>query len=106
MGAGDSACQFLYILMSRDTALLLTQRAQLLARLAQDCTYDIAVVGGGATGLGVALDAAARGLSVVLVEHLLRKINPIDVLVAQGLQRLPYQARPAANVNDRGSFVF
>ena len=68
MGAGDSACQFLYILMSRDTALLLTQRAQLLARLAQDCTYDIAVVGGGATGLGVALDAAARGLSVVLVE--------------------------------------
>ena len=68
MGAGDSACQFLYILMSRDTALLLSQRAQLLARLAEDRTYDIAVVGGGATGLGVALDAAARGLSVVLVE--------------------------------------
>jgi glycerol-3-phosphate dehydrogenase len=30
--------------------------------------YDIAIVGGGATGLGVALDAAARGFSVVLVE--------------------------------------
>jgi hypothetical protein len=30
--------------------------------------WDLAIVGGGATGLGVALDAAARGLSVVLVE--------------------------------------
>jgi glycerol-3-phosphate dehydrogenase len=45
-----------------------TPRAQILSRLAEDRTYDIAVVGGGATGLGVALDAAARGLSVVLVE--------------------------------------
>ena len=54
--------------MSCDPTLLLTQRAELLARLAEDRTYDIAVVGGGATGLGVALDAAARGLSVVLVE--------------------------------------
>ncbi len=30
--------------------------------------YDLAIVGGGATGLGLALDAAARGYSVVLVE--------------------------------------
>jgi glycerol-3-phosphate dehydrogenase len=30
--------------------------------------WDLAVVGGGATGLGVALDAAVRGLSVVLLE--------------------------------------
>ena len=45
-----------------------TDRAQLLARLAQPHTYDLAVVGGGATGLGVALDAAARGFSVVLLE--------------------------------------
>ena len=30
--------------------------------------WDIAVIGGGATGVGVAVDAAARGLSVVLVE--------------------------------------
>jgi len=43
-------------------------RQDLLARLGQDATYDIAIIGGGATGLGVALDAAARGLSVVLVE--------------------------------------
>jgi glycerol-3-phosphate dehydrogenase len=31
-------------------------------------TWDVCVVGGGATGLGIALDAAARGFSVVLAE--------------------------------------
>lgn len=45
-----------------------TQRLDLLQRLAEPRTWDLAVVGGGATGLGVALDAAARGFSVVLVE--------------------------------------
>jgi len=43
-------------------------RPQLLALLARPITYDVAIIGGGATGLGVALDAAARGFSVVLVE--------------------------------------
>ena len=32
-------------------------------------TFDIVVVGGGVTGLGVALDAASRGLTVALVER-------------------------------------
>ena len=45
-----------------------TRRAELMTRLAEDRVYDLAVVGGGATGLGVALDAAARGFSVVLLE--------------------------------------
>ena len=45
-----------------------TRREQLIARLARAQHYDIAIVGGGATGLGVALDAAARGFRVVLVE--------------------------------------
>jgi len=49
-------------------APLPTRRAELLARLAEPHTWDLAVVGGGATGLGVALDAAARGYSVVLLE--------------------------------------
>jgi glycerol-3-phosphate dehydrogenase len=44
------------------------RREDLLARLAQAGTWDLAVVGGGATGLGVALDAVARGFSVVLLE--------------------------------------
>ncbi|PKO42414.1 MAG: FAD-dependent oxidoreductase [Betaproteobacteria bacterium HGW-Betaproteobacteria-3] len=47
---------------------LTTRRDDLMARLAQDRIYDIAIIGGGATGLGVALDAVARGFSVVLVE--------------------------------------
>ncbi len=47
---------------------LLTRRDELIAQLAKGQTYDIAIVGGGATGLGVALDAAARGFRVVLVE--------------------------------------
>jgi glycerol-3-phosphate dehydrogenase len=44
------------------------ERRRLLARLAAPQTWDLAVIGGGATGLGVALDAAQRGLSVVLLE--------------------------------------
>ena len=48
--------------------LATTRRRSLLQRLGRAAPYDIAIVGGGATGLGVALDAAARGLSVVLVE--------------------------------------
>ncbi|AEG94737.1 glycerol-3-phosphate dehydrogenase/oxidase [Ramlibacter tataouinensis] len=44
------------------------QRQQLLAELARPKKYDLAIIGGGATGLGVALDAAARGFSAVLIE--------------------------------------
>jgi glycerol-3-phosphate dehydrogenase len=43
-------------------------RQQLVSQLARPITYDVAIIGGGATGLGVALDAAARGFSVVLLE--------------------------------------
>ena len=37
-------------------------------RAEQQKPWDIAVIGGGATGMGVAVDAAARGFDVVLVE--------------------------------------
>ena len=47
---------------------LLTDRAQLLAQLDAVQEFDIAIIGGGATGLGVAVDAAVRGLKVVLLE--------------------------------------
>ncbi len=43
-------------------------RERLLARLREPREWDLAIVGGGATGLGVALDAAARGFATVLVE--------------------------------------
>jgi glycerol-3-phosphate dehydrogenase len=47
---------------------LATERLQLLNRLATSEQYDIAIIGGGATGLGIALDAALRGFKVVLLE--------------------------------------
>ena len=39
-----------------------------LEQLKNGQTFDLLVIGGGATGCGVALDAAARGLKVALVE--------------------------------------
>ncbi len=44
------------------------QRAGAIGRLARE-RFDILVVGGGATGSGIALDAASRGLKVALVER-------------------------------------
>ena len=42
-------------------------RAANLTRMAED-RFDVLVIGGGITGAGIALDAAARGFSVALVE--------------------------------------
>jgi glycerol-3-phosphate dehydrogenase len=48
------------------------RREEMLRRIRERCErsepWDIAVIGGGATGMGVAVDAAARGFDVVLVE--------------------------------------
>ncbi|RZQ63312.1 glycerol-3-phosphate dehydrogenase/oxidase [Amycolatopsis suaedae] len=52
----------------RAGALNARRRSSELDRLAGGEAVDIAVVGGGVTGAGIALDAAARGLSVALVE--------------------------------------
>ncbi len=54
--------------MSENASPLPTIREHALAQLRQQHVYDMAIVGGGATGLGLALDAAQRGLSVVLVD--------------------------------------
>ena len=54
--------------MNSDSPPLVTDRRMLTARLTANIRYDIAIIGGGATGLGVALDAALRGFKVVLVE--------------------------------------
>lgn len=43
-------------------------RAESLRRLADD-PFDVLVVGGGITGVGVALDAASRGLRTALIER-------------------------------------
>lgn len=46
-------------------------REQMLARLKASDTeeFDLLIVGGGATGAGVAVDAVTRGLKVALVER-------------------------------------
>ncbi len=44
-------------------------REEQLARLASPDVWDVLVIGGGATGLGAAVDAASRGYRTVLVEQ-------------------------------------
>lgn len=51
------------------TSLNAARRARDLDHLASRLSVDVLVVGGGVTGTGVALDAASRGLSVVLVDR-------------------------------------
>jgi glycerol-3-phosphate dehydrogenase len=53
--------------MNERTRLSPARRTEAL-RAATDGIHDLVVVGAGVTGAGVALDAAARGLSVVLLE--------------------------------------
>jgi glycerol-3-phosphate dehydrogenase len=43
-------------------------RGDLLARLRDPTPWDAVIIGGGATGLGIAVDAAQRGLRVALIE--------------------------------------
>lgn len=54
--------------MSGAPSMPAADRASLLARLRSRERHDLLVIGGGATGLGVALDATARGFSVALLE--------------------------------------
>ena len=51
----------------RDAAGLLA-RASLLARLRETDAWDVVVIGGGATGLGCAVDASSRGHRTLLLE--------------------------------------
>src|SRR3989338_3186246 len=48
----------------------LPKREDYIQRLQQDdLVYDVLVIGGGASGAGTALDAAARGLKTALIER-------------------------------------
>jgi glycerol-3-phosphate dehydrogenase len=44
------------------------RRQDIVPRLKENEPFDILIIGGGATGCGIALDAASRGLKVALVE--------------------------------------
>jgi glycerol-3-phosphate dehydrogenase len=54
--------------MTNSAALNASRRTRELADLADGRPLDAVVIGGGITGTGIALDAAARGLTVALVE--------------------------------------
>jgi glycerol-3-phosphate dehydrogenase len=43
-------------------------RTSMLSQLDENKTWDILIIGGGATGLGTAVDAASRGFSTILIE--------------------------------------
>lgn len=44
-------------------------RQQMIQQLASQNEWDICIIGGGATGLGTALDAASRGFKTILLEQ-------------------------------------
>ena len=54
--------------MADPATLNAARRTTELAELADGARVDVVVIGGGITGTGIALDAASRGLRVVLVE--------------------------------------
>lgn len=47
----------------------MNKRADLLKEAKNTTSFDVIVIGGGATGAGVAVDAASRGLKVLLLEQ-------------------------------------
>lgn len=50
-----------------DTSVL--NRKQFVAALEENAQWDLIVIGGGATGLGIAVDSASRGYSTLLLEQ-------------------------------------
>lgn len=56
-------------MLDHPTSLTAGRRARELTELADGQSVDLVVIGGGITGVGVALDAASRGLSVALLEQ-------------------------------------
>lgn len=56
----------LYLPQKQPTHL---KRTEMIERLRITPEWDICIIGGGATGLGIAVDAASRGLKTLLVER-------------------------------------
>lgn len=48
----------------------LFHRETLVKQLQENSNWDVIVIGGGATGLGVALDSATRGFKTLLLEQI------------------------------------
>lgn len=61
-------------------------------------TYDVAIVGAGPAGLAVAIGAAQRGLSTVVIDH---QAGPIDKACGEGLMPLGMRHLAALGVIDK-----
>ena len=48
---------------------MVSSRQDMQARFQAEKTWDIIIIGGGASGLGCAVDAATRGLRTLLLEQ-------------------------------------
>ncbi len=44
------------------------KRDEMIKEINKNKEYDFIIIGGGATGIGIALEASARGYSVILLE--------------------------------------
>jgi glycerol-3-phosphate dehydrogenase len=95
----------------------------MLRQLNQAQQWDIAIIGGGATGLGAALDAASRGYKTILIEQYdfgkgtssrstklvhggVRYLAQGNVkLVMQALRERAYLLKNAPHVTTASSFV-
>lgn len=55
--------------MERKTSRKAFKRDELIKKIRRTPLWDVLVIGGGATGLGVALDAASRGYKTLLLEQ-------------------------------------
>src|SRR5436305_448035 len=65
----------------------MTPRAERLERVRSGTTWDVVVIGGGATGLGTALDSASRGYRTLLLDdHAGTALNAVRV---EGLVKNP-----------------
>ncbi|HTF61309.1 MAG TPA: FAD-dependent oxidoreductase, partial [Edaphobacter sp.] len=47
----------------------MSNRAEILRRLGEQVEWDVLIIGGGATGLGAAVEAASRGYRTALIER-------------------------------------
>ena len=69
--------------------------------------FDLLIVGGGATGAGVAVDAASRGLKVALVERAdfssgeLTPVLALGLPLVRALPRPPHRPRGTRPMNQR-----
>jgi len=99
------------------------KRSEQLAQLSQTQKWDVIIIGGGANGLGIALDAASRGFKTILLESIdfakgtssrstklvhggVRYLEQGDIaLVREALKERGLMSRNAAHLVKNQSFV-